>query len=222
MTFIYSLQKSLIKLHQMKRKLLKHIVQFSWTLTIYNTKRSLLVAPLKKQTNVSLAMSLTVPKRTFKTVACTGDTDVLVLLISVLPFIQKIKSCKIICKLAIGDNWRYDNFSLLSKELRDNVGKALPFFHAFWVGTLILVSITTSNYSSLMHECRILKKKLNKNLPRIMQWTNSHQRKSNMCFRNVCYICVLSEKKLQKILTLKEWMLSLQNQIHCTKNEVFH
>ena len=69
-------------------------------------------------------------------VICTGDTDILVLLILVLPLIQKIKSCNIICKLGIGDILRYYN-----------------------VVTLFLVSITTANYSSLMHGCRIMKKK---------------------------------------------------------------
>ena len=65
------------------------------------------------------------------TVACTGYTDVLVLLISVFPLIQKIKSCNIICKFGVGDSQRYYNASLLSKELGDDVSKALPFFHAF-------------------------------------------------------------------------------------------
>ena len=64
-------------------------------------------------------------------VVCAGDTDVLVLLISVLPLIQKIKSYNIICKFRIRDNQRYYNVGLLSKELGDNVSKALPFFHAF-------------------------------------------------------------------------------------------
>ena len=70
-------------------------------------------------------MSLTVQKNDFQNiVACTGDTDVLVLLISVLSLIQKIKSCNTICKFGIGDK----HLGLLSKELGDDVSKALPFF----------------------------------------------------------------------------------------------
>lgn len=64
-------------------------------------------------------------------VVCTSDTDILALLISVLPLIQKIKSCDINCRCGIGDNQRYYNVGLLSKELGDDVSKALPFFHAF-------------------------------------------------------------------------------------------
>ena len=64
-------------------------------------------------------------------VLCTGDTDVLVLLISLLPLIPKIKSCNIICKFGIRDNQKFYNVVLLSKELGDNVSKALPFFHGF-------------------------------------------------------------------------------------------
>ena len=36
-----------------------------------------------------------------------------------------------------------------------------------------------------------------------MQRTNSHQRKSNMCFRKVCYICVLSEKNSTENINLE-------------------
>ena len=64
-------------------------------------------------------------------VLCTGDTDVLVLLISFLPLIPKIKSCNIICKFGIRDNQIFYNVVLLSKELGDDVTKALPFFHGF-------------------------------------------------------------------------------------------
>ena len=61
-------------------------------------------------------------------VVCTSDTGTLALLISVLPLIQKIKSCNISCRCGIGDNY---NVGLLSKELDDDVSKALPFFRAF-------------------------------------------------------------------------------------------
>ena len=63
-------------------------------------------------------------------VVCTGDTDVLVLLVSLLTLIQKIKSCNIICKFVIGSKKRY-KVDLLSKEPGDNVSKASLYFNAF-------------------------------------------------------------------------------------------
>ena len=48
-------------------------------------------------------------------VICSADTDVSVLLKSLLPLIQKIKSCNINCKFGIGYNQRYYNVGLLSE-----------------------------------------------------------------------------------------------------------
>ena len=133
MTFIYTLQKGSMQFRQMKGKLLQHMmIQFYQTLTTCSTKRTLLITPFKKQINVSFAMSLAEQRNDFQNVVlCTGDTDVLVLLISLLPLIPKIKSCNIICKFGIRDNQKFYNVVLLSKELGDNVSKALPFFHGF-------------------------------------------------------------------------------------------
>ena len=62
-------------------------------------------------------------------VICSADTDVSVLLKSLLPLIQKIKSCNINCKFGIGYNQRYYNVGLLSEERSDDVRKAILFFH---------------------------------------------------------------------------------------------
>ena len=77
-------------------------------------------------------------------------------MISVLSLIQKIKPCNIIRKFRIGDNQRYYNVGLLSKELGDNVSKALSFPMLSLIVTLFLVTITTINYSFLMHGCYIV------------------------------------------------------------------
>ena len=166
MTFIYTLQKRSVQFHQIKRKLLQHImIQFYRILTTYKTKRTLLIAPKKKQINVSFAMSLTVQN----IVECTGYTDVSVLLISVLPLIQKIKSCNIICKFGIGDKQRYYNVSLFSKEPVDDVSKALPFFHAFTGCDTVSSFYNHSKLQFFDAWMSYSEKKFNNNPPRVMQ-----------------------------------------------------
>ena len=61
----------------------------------------------------------------------TGDTDVLILLMSVLPNILKNFQCELICQFGIGDNLRYYKVNDLCSSLINNVCIALSFFHAF-------------------------------------------------------------------------------------------
>ena len=132
MTFIYTLQETSVQFHQMKRKLLQHImIQFYRTFTTYKTE-DIAYCTIEEADQRIIRHVTDCAKNNFQNiVVCTGDTDVLFLLISVLPLIQKIKSCNIICKFGIGDNQRYYNVGLLSKELGEDVSTALPFFHAF-------------------------------------------------------------------------------------------
>lgn len=68
MIFKSTFQKSAMQFHLMKRTLLQHEkIQFYPTLTAYNTKKTLPIASLKMQINVSFAISLTVQTMTSKT-----------------------------------------------------------------------------------------------------------------------------------------------------------
>ena len=57
---------------------------------------------------------------------CTGDTDILILLISILHLLQEFSSCNVLCKIVLGDN-----INDICRILGNDVCNALPFSHAF-------------------------------------------------------------------------------------------
>lgn len=64
-------------------------------------------------------------------VVCTGDTDVLILLISIVPLLQELSSCKLFCKFGLGENLKWFDLNNICEILGNDVCKSLPFFHAF-------------------------------------------------------------------------------------------
>ena len=61
----------------------------------------------------------------------TGDSNVLISLMSVLPSIPENFQCELICQFGIGDNLRYYKVNDLCSTLTNDVCIALSFSHAF-------------------------------------------------------------------------------------------
>ena len=60
----------------------------------------------------------------------TGGTDILILLMSVLPNVLENFRCDLICQFRIGDNLRYYKMNDLCSSLTNDICIVLPFFHA--------------------------------------------------------------------------------------------
>ena len=60
-------------------------------------------------------------------VVCSGDTNVLTVLISVIPLLQEFSLCQVIYRCVIGEKQCIFNFISLQSRQGDNVSRVLPF-----------------------------------------------------------------------------------------------
>ena len=80
-----------------------------------------------------------------KNYVSTGDTDMLILLMSVLPNILENFQCGLICQFGIGNNLRHYKENDLCSSLTNDVCIALSFFMLLWGETTSSFIITVNS-----------------------------------------------------------------------------
>ena len=76
-------------------------------------------------------LSLTQQTNYSHILACTYDTDVLMLLLAYTSFIKRSNEINLVCQFRFGNNVKYYSINDIAKSIGNEKCKALPFFHVF-------------------------------------------------------------------------------------------